>query len=679
MVASVIDALLITLGVDSSGVKSGMAQAENTIAASAKNIMNNILAPLAAALAVGSAFKEYLAGAQAVGNLANTLNENQEDMQSWAQAVERAGGDASAFEGSLVSLNSKMLEFAQTGTSSAAPALAQLGISARDSNGNIKSSIDIISELARVADTMDPARFQALTSSLGIDSGTLLLLKQGSMSVDELVARQKLLGVYTAEDSAIATKMGNAIKDLMQVLKSISTVIMRFVLPPLTWLTDKMVEFVLFIREHEVFLRAVITGIAAVLTAVLLPAMIKIGAAALANPLTWIFLIVAAAVVAVSLLIEDLYVYMKGGQSALSGFWSMFGSGEEVAAKLSNAWAKLKEFFSSFLDVAVKNFKLLVKTVANLVDFVLTLGSYLGYLFNLITSIFTFDGQEITKAFEGLGIAGEKLKDIFLVIIEYVKGSIPYILQWIGVFAGAAVIIKTILLIGAGISNIIGFIKGVITAWQIFTALIAANPIGAILTAITIALMLIVQNWDKIKEAAGIALDWINEKLASFKGFLQNLADSIKQFFQPIIDYIKNTIAAITDALTPIFDKINSVRNFAGGIKDKISGGIEAVASFFGGDDEDDKNKLTNNNKPQPTVQPGPITSFLKVDNVSPAAALPNTINNNTNNITSTNSVNVGTISVVSNNADPKQVAKEIPAAMNNYNSYIPANAAVAY
>lgn len=580
--ASVIDALLITLCVDSSGVKSGMAQAENTIAASAKNIMNNILAPLAAALAIGSAFKEYLAGAQAVGNLANTLNENQEDMQAWAQAVERAGGDASAFEGSLVSLNSKMLEFAQTGTSSAAPALAQLGISARDSNGNIKSSIDIISELARVADTMDPARFQALTSSLGIDSGTLLLLKQGSMSVDELVARQKLLGVYTAEDSAIATKMGNAIKDLMQVLKSISTVIMRFVLPPLTWLTDKMVEFVLFIREHEVFLRAVIAGIASVLTAILLPAMIKIGAAALANPLTWIFIAVAAAVLAVSLLIEDLYVYIKGGKSSLGEFWSMFGSGQQISEKLSKAWTKLK--------------------------------------------------------------------DIFLVIIEYVKGSIPYILQWIGVFASAAVIIKTILLIGAGISNIIGFVKGVITAWQIFTALIAANPIGAVLTAITIALMLIVQNWDKIKEAAGIALDWINEKLASFKGFLQNLAESIKQFFQPIIDYIKNTIAAITDALTPIFDKINSVRNFAGGIKDKISGGIEAVTSFFGAGSD-----------------------------TTPAAALPNNTNNNTNNITSTNSVNVGTISVVSNNADPKQVAKEIPAAMNNYNSYIPANAAVAY
>lgn len=612
--ASVIDALLITLGVDSSGVKSGMEQAENTIAASAKNIMNNILAPLAAALAIGSAFKEYLAGAQAVGNLANTLNENQEDMQAWAGAVERAGGDASAFEGSLVSLNSKMLEFAQTGTSSAAPALAQLGISARDSNGNIKSSIDIMQELARVADTMDPARFQALTASLGIDSGTLLLLKQGSMSVDELVSRQKMLGVYTAEDSAIATKMGNAIKDLMQVLKSISTIIMRIVLPPLTWLADKMVEFVLFIREHEVFLRAVITGIAAVLTAVLLPAMIKIGAAALANPLTWIFLIVAAAVVAVSLLIEDLYVYIKGGQSSLAGFWSIFGSGEEVAAKLSKAWAKLKEFFSSFLDIAVKNFKLLVKTVANLVDFVLTLGSYLGYLFNLITSIFTFDGDGIVKAFEGLGAAGEKLKDIFLNIVGYIKDMFLNFLNFIGLKEPLLALFDAFSQKATAVfSSVVEFIAGSI------------NKVTGY-----------------IKDAFLNFLDFIGLKeplLAFFDAFAQKATavfKSVMEFMAPVIDGIKFIAGGIA--------------NVAGGIKDKISGGFEAVTSFFKGD-----------------------------ENASPAAALPANTTNNSKNITNTSSVNVGAISVYSNNSDPRQVAKEIPAAMNNYNSYIPANAAVSY
>ena len=543
--ASVIDALMITLGVDSSGVQSGMAQAENTIAASAKNIMNNILAPLAAALALGSAFNEYLTGAQAAGNLATTLNENQEDIQAWGGAVERAGGDAASFEGSLLSLNSKMLEFAQTGTSSAAPALAQLGISARDSNGNIKSSIDIMQELARVADSMDPARFQALASSLGIDSGTLLLLKQGSLSVDELVARQKMLGVYTAEDSAIATKMGNAIKDLMQVLKSISTIIMRFVLPPLSWLTEKIVDFVLYIREHEVFLRAVISGIAAVLTAVLLPALIKIGAAALANPLTWIFLIVAAAVIGVSLLIEDLYVYMQGGKSALSGFWSIFGTGEQITQKLNKAWEKLKDIFSKFLDYAISQLKILAKVFGSIIKVVLLIASYLGNVFNLISSVFSLDGEGFKKALAGM---------------------------WEGVKA-----------LGGEFLKIGGYIK---------------------------------------------------DMVINFLGFV-GLKEPLMEFF----NWFSNTASAVFGKVT---EWISSIKDGFLFVKDSVLG-------FFS---PDDKNPV------KPIIPTPPSAS---------------------RNITTTSSVSVGNITVVSNNADPQQVAKEIPAAMNNFNSYIPANAAVGY
>ena len=474
----------------------------------------------------------------------NELNENQEDIQAWAGAVERAGGDAASFEGSLLSLNSKMLEFAQTGTSSAAPALAQLGISARDSNGNIKSSIDIISELARVADSMDPARFQALTSSLGIDSGTLLLLKQGSLSVDELVARQKLLGVYTAEDSAIATKMGSAIKDLMQVLKSISTIIMRFVLPPLTWLTEKMVDFVLYIREHEVFLRAVIAGIAAVLTAVLLPALIKIGAAALANPLTWIFLIVAAAVIGVSLLIEDLYVYMQGGKSALSGFWSIFGTGEQITQKLSKAWEKLKDIFSKFLDYAISQLKILAKVFGSIIKVVLLIASYLGNVFNLISSVFSLDGEGFKKALAGM---------------------------WEGVKA-----------LGGELLKIGGYIKDMVLNF----------------------------------------LDFVG------------LKEPLMEFF----NWFSNTASAVFGKVT---EWISSIKDGFSFVKDSVLG-------FFG-------------------VGEG------NIQQVSPAQA------GSTRNITSTSSVNVGAISVYSNNADPRQVAKEIPAAMNNYNTYIPANAAVGY
>lgn len=547
--ASVIDALLITLGIDSSGVKSGMAQAENTIAQGAKNIMNNILAPLAAAFAIGSAFKEYISNAAAAGLLADTIGESAEDISAWAGAVDRAGGDAAAFEGTISSLNDKMLEFTTTGTSSIAPVLAQLGISARKAGGDIKSSIDILEDLSKIAGTMDNKRFTNLAHSLGIDNGTIMLLSKGSASVSELIERQKLLGVMSRQDAETALLMKNAFKDLLQVLRSISTIIMQFVVPPLTFLTNKLVDFVLYIREHEVFLRAVIAGIAAVLTAVLLPALIKIGAVMLANPLTWIFIGIAAAVIGVSLLIEDLFVYMQGGKSALAGFWSIFGSGQQISEKLSNIWVKLKDIFSSLLSTAIKNFKILVKTVASLVDFVLTLGSYLGYMLNLIGSIFTFDGEGIKKAFEGLGVAADRMLQIIIRLGGYIKEAVLNLFDFLGV----------------------------------------------------------------------------KEPLMQFFNWLDNIASAV-------------------------FGKIS-------GFVSSIVDGFKSFGS-------------------------GIVNFFADGGSPSPAHALPaGAINNNGKTVSSSTTVSVGAITVTSPNADPKAVAAEIPAAMNNkyQNMAAVANAGVNY
>ncbi len=532
--ASVIDALLITLGIDSSGVKSGMAQAENTIAASAKNIMNNILAPLAAAFAIGSAFKEYISNAAAAGLLAETIGESAEDISAWAGAVDRAGGDAAAFEGTILSLNDKMLEFTTTGTSSIAPALAQLGISARNAGGDIKSSIDILEDLSKIAGTMDNKRFTSLAQSLGIDNGTIMLLSKGSASVSELIERQKLLGVMSRQDAETAMLMKNAFKDLIQVLRSISTIIMQFVVPPLTFLTNKLVDFVLYIREHEVFLRAVIAGIAAVLTAVLLPALVKIGAAMLANPLTWIFITIATAVLGVSLLIEDLFVYMQGGQSALVGFWSMFGSGQQISEKLSKIWVKIKDIFDKFLSTAIKNLKLLFKMIGSIVEIVLTFASHLGYIADIIKSIFSFDGQGLKNAFEGFLVSGEKIVDIFIRIIGYIKEAALNFLDFLG----------------------------------------------------------------------------IKEPLMQFFNWLDNIASAV-------------------------FGKISG---FVSGIADGFKYFGSGIVNFF-----------TSDNSP------------------SPAHALPaGAINNSGKTVSSTTSVSVGAITVTSPNADPKAVAAEIPAAMDN-------------
>lgn len=579
--ATIIDSLLITMGVDSKGVKSGMARAENAIASSAKNIITNILTPLAAALALGSAFKEYVSGAQAAAALSETLGVGQEDVQAWGEAVNRAGGSVEGLNGTLSAINAKMLEFSTTGSSSAAPVLAQLGISARNANGSIKSSIDILQDLAGVAGSIDPKRFQALAGSL-VDSGTLMLLKQGSISVQELVARQKALGVYTKEDSAVALKMANAFKDLLQVFKSVSSIVMRQVIPPLSWLTGKIVDLVVFLKEHDVFLRGVIVGIAAALTAALLPAIVRVGAAMLANPLTWIFAAIAAVVISVAAVIEDLYVYMKGGNSALEGFWSKFGSGEEIAVKLSKAW--------------------------------------------------------------------ENIKVVLNGVLETIKTLLPFVLRAVGGFIAAKVVIGIISGIASAVTAVISVVKSLSMAWTIFSRLIMANPIGAALTALIIVLMLIIDNWDTIKAAAGKAFDFIADKLSAFKNRMAEMASGVKAFLQPLIDWVMELAQTVSKFLDPIIETVSGLKDTVGGFISGIGSGIGKVSSFFGFGGE-------------PTA--------------TPAMSLPGGVVNNAGGskvINSSSNVSVGNVNIQTNATDAKTIAREIPGELgNSFDSFIPA------
>lgn len=66
--ATIVDALLVTLGVDSSGVDKGMAEAQERINSGVKNIVSALTAPLMAAFAGLSA--------GAAGNSTTTTNIN---------------------------------------------------------------------------------------------------------------------------------------------------------------------------------------------------------------------------------------------------------------------------------------------------------------------------------------------------------------------------------------------------------------------------------------------------------------------------------------------------------------------------------------------------------------------------------------------------------------------------
>lgn len=327
--ATIIDSLLITMGLDGSGVSKGMSQVENRLERGVKNITTNILAPLAGAFAFGALVKNFTGTADSLGILAKHLRSNIQDVQAWGSAVESVGGDAASLHRTMAGLE-ETLRAAQFGPGSAE--LRQLGVRTRDANGNLKTSVDILNELAVAAGRVNPEKFERLTDSLGIDAVTIQLLQSGSQKVEALVNKYKDLA-YTQKDAGTAREFNRVTGDLNKTLQAGAAIFMRLLIPVLTEAARVTTTFVNFLRRHESFVLLFFTMLASVIALKLTPAIIAMGKAWLANPLVRI----AALVLLLAGALEDLWYFVNGGSSAIEKLMRKMGFSAETIEKVRAA------------------------------------------------------------------------------------------------------------------------------------------------------------------------------------------------------------------------------------------------------------------------------------------------------------------------------------------------------
>lgn len=463
--------LVVKLLLDSRGVSAGAASAQqslNQVSAAADRAGNEMkgaadkgtdgfsrLAGIASrALAVigGAAFlkataAQYFSNADAVGRLSKALSQNTENMQAWGQAAARAGGSAEAFYGSLETMGEKMREAAKTGGGEAAGVLRRLGISLRE-NGRVKDTTKILMELSGVMKGMDQQKAMDYGKALGIDPGTIMLLQSGRREVEALVKRQKELFVYTKEDAQIAQKANNAFADMGQALQGVAAVFMRVAGPALTWLAEKLTDIAVWVRKNEPFVLAFFTGLAVVITAVALPAIISFGAAVWAAMAPFLPLI--AIIVLVAIAIDDLIRYMRGGKSAFSDLWKQFGTGEEIAAKLAKAWEFLQEVGKRLFSLIMSAARTTFQIMGNGIDIAYGLYKMFEALINMDFDAMSRWGGEVLDAItrniqaaadlgaEFLDMIGlwEPLKAGFTAAADAVLGAWNTVKQWFQDFFG---------------------------------------------------------------------------------------------------------------------------------------------------------------------------------------------------------------------------------------------------
>lgn len=354
--ATVIDELMIKLGLDGSGAKKGMKDAENNIKGSMKNITSTLQgglssvskiftgfgAALVGAFSVGSAFSTWKEQATELGAVSRRLKMSMEDVQGWTGAIGKFGGTAQDFEGTLRGLNGQLAKMATIGKSRTGTLLQSLGIDAGEV-GRQRNALEVLEELSGVMEQMAPDEARGIGAALGLDASTIMLLQQGREGMRDLIREKRESAVYTQEDAdavkAYNVEMGKLKKGFMGIMG----VLFRSIMPAFTLVTKYVAQFVNFLRKHQTAVKAFFVMISALVMGLLLPSLMAFFSALMTNPMTWVIL----ALVALAAVIEDLIVWMDGGESALDRFWeALFGDRENA----KRVFEEIKESLVSFLE-----------------------------------------------------------------------------------------------------------------------------------------------------------------------------------------------------------------------------------------------------------------------------------------------------------------------------------------
>lgn len=411
--ATVIDALIITLGLDPKGVGTGLAQTRTVLDSGVKNIATKIIAPLTAMLAVafaGGAIISRFVDAAELGKTSKQLRVGVEDLQAWQGAAVMAGGSAQGLINSAKTLREK--------TGSRLPITAQL-----------LHMADRLKDLSEI-------RALELGAKMGLDEGTIKLLRQGRQAVNDLVNQQRELVAFTAQDIAAAQSLKRSYEALKSIFYMVGNVITKLFLPPLRlvseklqvaggivpWVTEKLAGMSKWIGQNGPQIQNVFTALAAVLARYMIPTLWSMARAALAAMLPFVPFILLVG--ALALVFDSLMTYINGGESALAGFLAPFGTGPELAAKLAAAWEQLKAvglaLWKGLKRAASMYFDYFAPAIAAVQQIFSALGDFIAAM---LSGNFEQAGAALRQVFEGV-IAYIKaiFQGLFSIITDGIKG-----------------------------------------------------------------------------------------------------------------------------------------------------------------------------------------------------------------------------------------------------------------
>lgn len=377
-----------------------------------KDLARNALGAAAAFLSLAGIKAVTTAAAErtiALAADARALRMNADDLDVWQRANEAAGGSASEMTATFKMLSERTRE-------------------------PIKALENIADRFKGISDL----RADRLGAALGIDKGTVQLLRNGKEGLVEFIRTQQSLGQVTEQQIAAAREWRLQTKLTGFVMDDIGRLFMAKLIPGASDWLKTMRGALMWMRDNKEFTLAFFGGIATVLTARLLPALIRVGIAAL----PWILLAAAVAAVgaAIGLVVDDLMAFEDGGKSLVGEIaqqWpvigdivraiidvfyifrdvagAVFGYVRDMIFEPAKALENLQSRMGAIMDAVGERFPLLATLLKGLgggiASYFKAVATGLGFVFDIISKI----GSAIAWVAGKLGIteaAGKVLAEV---------------------------------------------------------------------------------------------------------------------------------------------------------------------------------------------------------------------------------------------------------------------------
>ena len=257
-------------------------------------------------------------------HLEKNLGMSSTTIKAWQGASGAMGGSAEGMTSSMKSLNMAMNDFVTMGDTSMLPYMNALGVSMVGTNGKLKDTNDVMLDLADSFSKMDREQAFSIASKMGIDEGTFNTLVQGRKEMEKMIEYQKTMYQSSEAELQVSRDLAKNRALLGQQWESMKTMMGNILMPLFLKVSEVLLGLFDYLQKHQREVKAVFTGLAFIVGAVLTPVLIKaaIAAAAFLAPI----LLAAAPVIALGaafgLLYDDYQTWAEGGKSLFD--WGAF-------------------------------------------------------------------------------------------------------------------------------------------------------------------------------------------------------------------------------------------------------------------------------------------------------------------------------------------------------------------